>query len=219
MKNTTKIITLPLLLAGILLVCMACKERETYYQFTSEDNQRLLPYTVGQVLKFTNQNNEERVMSISAIERFKESEKTGGMGLYTTRFFYDKKDIVLFDSTMGRSFTIHFYRSPIDYNLAMEDNYTKYPSEFYGNIAFFQSWNGNDRYISINYGQRKVEMTVNRKTYKNVFLIASGVDTIVRRDNGIGNIIYRDVNVMYYDEIEGIIGFDDLNNNEWRLSN
>jgi hypothetical protein len=204
---------------------MTCKKEIpkeiAYYQFTSEDNQRLLPYTEGQVLKFRNQNNEERTMSISAVEKFKEIVRTGGMGLYTTRFFYDKKDIVVFDSTMGRFFTICFSRYPLDFDLAKEDGYTKYPSKFHGSMHFFPFWNGFEGGISrlyIEYEQRKIEMTINEKTYKDVFVIASGNNSIIEfkpRDR----IYYMDVDIVYYDEIEGIIGFNDLNDNKWKLCN
>ena len=48
----------------------------------------------------------------------------------------------------------------------------------------------------------------------NVLIFESGIDQIIK-----GNNYDRNINVIYYDEEYGIIGFDDLNDNKWRLKN
>lgn len=52
-------------------------------------------------------------------------------------------------------------------------------------------------------------MNNNGTQYKNVIVLSSDNKTPI---NSIKN-----VNVIYYDEEQGIIGFDDLNNKHWRL--
>jgi len=54
-------------------------------------------------------------------------------------------------------------------------------------------------------------MTFNGKTFKNVLVLSSNNDSIIEQP------LCKDVNILYYDETQGIIGFDDLNGNEWRL--
>jgi hypothetical protein len=218
----TKFITLPLLLIGISLVSMTCKEKEkeiAYYQFTPEDNQRLLPYTKGQVLKFTNQNNKERTFTVQSVSTTKEQLVISPGFMEDRTFYYDTKEITITDSDTKKRFYTRFSRYPLDRDLSMSDKYTKHPSKFYGSIIQYIAWNGTGKGISIDYNQEKTIMTVNGKTYKNVFVIDSGSDSIIEEKYPNGDIIYRDINVIYYDEIEGFIGFDDLNGNEWRLSN
>ena len=201
---------------AVLLTAAACqKDKTAYYQFTPLDNQRLLPYKQGQVLTFANQNNKERTFSVSAVDISKESVKP--MGSLDVYFYYDTKTISLIDSETGR-FAIYFNRYPLDVDLAKKNRYTKHPSVFYARIGGAVFWNGLNMNAAINYEQKKTEMIVNEKTYKDVFVIASGNYSIIEfkpRDE----IYYMDVNVIYYDEKEGIIGFDDLNNNKWRLIN
>jgi len=222
MKPTAKFISLPLLLVGILFVS-SCKEKPympkeiAYYQFTPEDNQRLLPYKKGQVLKFTSQNGKERTFTIQSVNTEKIQFVISPGFMESRYYYYDRKKIELIDSET-KWFYIDFSRSPIDDDLAKQDYYTKFPSKLYGSIDFFRPWNGGF-YVFINYEQEKIEVTINGTTYQNVYMLSSGIDSIVRYDNGIGNIIYHDVNVIYYDEKEGIIGFDDLNGNKWRLVN
>jgi hypothetical protein len=214
----TKFISLALLLAGISLISMTCKEKPkeiAYYQFTPEDMQRLLPYTKGQVLKFTNQNNKERTFTIHSVNTTKEQLVISPGFMEDRTFYYDTKEITITDSDTKERFYIRFSRYPLDRDLAMSDKYAKFPSKFGGGISYFPFWNGSDRRIAIDYEQAKTEMAVNGKTYKNVYVFTSGVDSIIR--NGVGKVYYRDVNILYYDEINGIIGFDDLNGNEWRL--
>jgi len=219
MKNVCLFITI-IILVFFISSCGLFEEEEAYYRFSSQDNKRLLPYKEGQVLKFYNQNSEERIFTISAINTSLKGRYSEGMGFFTPSasyyFYYDSKEIIFNDSKTYLSSHIYFERWPLNTGLAKENKYREYPSKFSASIKYF-FWNGD--YLSVDYEQNKVEMLVNGKTYKNVFVITSGVDSIVEFKRVNGEIWYKDVNVIYYDEIEGIIGFDDLNGNEWRLSN
>ena len=197
---------------AVLLLAVSCgkkRQEQAYYCFTSADYLRLLSYTEGQVLKFTNPNNEERTFAIQNVNIEKIQLVYTGF-LNVNLFSYDKKVITLIDSETKGEFYIGFSRRPIDDNSARQNTYTKYPSELYAAIVNMPFWNG-DVEVSIDYEQKKTEMTFNGKTYRNVFVFASGNDSILKSK--------RDVNIVYYDEIGGIIGFDDLNNNKWRLIN
>jgi hypothetical protein len=202
---------------------MSCnKEKEiAYYRFTSVDTQRILPYTEGQVLKFMNQSNDERNFTIHSISTSLKKRYTVGMGFFSSEaasyFYYDSKYIALVDSKMEQPFNINFLRWPLETELAKENIYTEYPSNFFATIQYMRFWNGGD--AEIDYEQRKIEMIVAGKTYKNVFVLISGNNSIIEYPWSDGTTQIRDVNVIYYDAMEGIIGFDDLNGNEWRLIN
>ena len=216
-------------LAFLILSCNKEETKEAYYYFSPIDSQRLLPYTEGQVLDFFNQSNEKRTFSIYAVSTSIKTQWTVGMGFFSSAagyyFYYDRKEITLIDSKRGDPFNISFIRWPLNTELAKENKYTEYPSEFYGAIQYMRFWNGREEdgglesSVSVDYDQSKIEMNVNGKMYKNVFKLTSGNDSIIEYPWSDGTILYKDVNVIYYDEIEGIIGFDDLNGNEWRLNN
>jgi hypothetical protein len=207
----------------LLLIITSCyKEKKiAYYRFTSVDNQRILSYTEGQVLKFMNQSNDERDFTIRSISVSLKQRYNVGMGFFSPEaasyFYYDSKHIGFIDSKMEQCFSINFVRWPLDDELAKKDIYTEYPSRLSAAIQYMSFWNGGD--ANIDYEQRKIEMIVAGKTYKNVFVLMSGNNSIIEYLLPDGTTQIRDVNVIYYDEVEGIIGFDDLNGNEWRLIN
>jgi len=218
-----KIILISTIIVLVSFIFSCDKEKEkAYYRFSQLDSERLLPYKEGQVLKFINQNNEERDFSIYAVNTSLKNLYTVGMGFFTSYaasyFYYDSKSITLIDSKMEQPFYINFNRWPLNTEIAKENIYTEYPSSFSGAIQYMRFWNVWDDAI-IDYEQRKIEMTVSGKTYKNVFVLSSGSDSIIEYPWPDGTTQIRDVNVIFYDEIEGIIGFDDLNGNEWRLIN
>jgi len=224
MRKIKKYTALLLLLVGIAFVFMSCEEKKpppkpkekAYYCFTSEDYKRLLPYTKGQVLKFINQDNKERTFTVQSVNIEKIQLTYSGFTGPINLFSYDKKEITLTDGETTKGFYIFFSRLPSgdDYDLAKQNMYTEYPSKLGASIRSIPFWNGET--IRIDYEQAKIEMIVNEKNYRDVFVFASG-SSIIKEEYYNGNILYRDVNVLYYDEIEGIIGFDDLNGNEWRL--
>ena len=224
MKKTFITLTTALILAFFILSCN--KEKEAYYRFSQFDYKRLLPYTEEQVLKFKNKSNDERHFTIRSVNTAIKTRYSVGMGFMGDSagdyFYYDSKEITFIYSEDWQPSSIFFCRFPVDVQLAKENREMEYPSEFYGSINW-RFWNGcneygsYDSYVSIDYKQKKTEMTFNGKIYKNVFVLDSGINTII--ENSDVYVPNKDVNIIYYDEIEGIIGFDDLNGNEWRLVN
>jgi hypothetical protein len=58
-------------------------------------------------------------------------------------------------------------------------------------------------------------MLINGVNYENVIVIKSNSDT----PRIISSSTDRNVNIVYYDIIKGIVGFDDLDNKQWRIIN
>ncbi len=195
-----------------------------YYNFKSEDIPRLLPYAENQIITFKNQNNDERKFKVYSVSKNYRELYAVGMGFFSnsaaTYFYYDIKEIYLVDYPNGASFMIQFIRWPLNTELAKSNIYHEYPSIFGGNIQYFPWWNGEvganswDLDIFMNYNLPKITITSNGVIYRNVLKIMSNNNTV----NPAGSSTYpRNVNVLYFDEQNGIIGFDDLEGKQWRI--
>ena len=137
----------------------------------------------------------------------------------TKLFFYDEKEIELQTFPNWR-INYYFRRFPVD--LEQAEDYVSIESESKFEASFsIYSWNGyNNGYtvhkdIKIDFNADKEDMTINGTNYSDVFVFESGRKApLVFMDS-----ISRNVNRVYYDLHTGIIGFDDLGNNHWRLVN
>lgn len=197
-----------------------------YYNFQSSDRERLLPYTENQVLVFKSQTGQERNFQVCCVSKNYKEWHTVGMGFFTTYaasyYYYDTKEIefVSKPATVG-GFRIQFTRWPEDTELAESNIYKKFPSKLTAYFSSFPYWNAKDasgnasHSIIIDYTLPKIKMLVNGVNYEQVMVFRSNNDLPL-------NLSYlnypKDVNVIYYDERQGLIGFDDINGNQWRLN-
>ena len=188
-----------------------------YYQFIEEDFEKLLPYQENQILTYRNEDNEERSYIVTSIKTEKQDYGCcGTLGpptTYTVFYYYDSKRITLKEFPNGNNFWKYYFSRKPPFNNEPNPNI-----KFYGSIDDFPFWNGqlsdeNDSYVqyytSIEYDEVPISMVVNEFTFSKVHIINSNnPDTI-----------NSNVNIIYFDEVEGIIGFDDLENNKWRIVN
>jgi len=86
----------------------------------------------------------------------------------------------------------------------------------------FPLWNDNTgssssfpNIINLNFNKAPITITLNNVTYDQVFEIVSESDQPL----GPFGPYERNINVMYYDIREGIVGFNDLDGGQWRLMN
>lgn len=192
-----------------------------YYSFKEADREKILPYVENQVIKFKNEDGTERNFKVSLSESFPKVLYGVGMGFFggfaATYFYYDSKAIEFQsypDSVFA--FSVTFSKWPLTTEFEDSDKRREYPSAVRGFILF-SYWNGvkneNERELNIpiNFNVTKNRMTINGRQYNKVATIISN------NKNPLSNIY--NVNVIYYDEKEGIVGFDDLNNHQWRLVN
>ena len=214
------------LLVGLLfsLLAASCKKEveepeEAYYNFTAEDYIKILDFSLNDTITFKNQEYEKVKMVVS---RIKEELKI----FYTTYaypnshdfFYYDYKTIEYKLIELNPELYLYtkysFSRFPLDLEKAKDDKYIKYPSVFNASISF-PFYNG-IKHEKINYDSTKLEMVIGSEIYSNVFTIKSGInDSVLDRWGGFD--YYKKVNVLYYDEFNGLIGFDDVLGNNWRL--
>jgi hypothetical protein len=203
----------------ILILFFSCKGEDSYpqgeiayYKFRGEDLERLLPYSQGDTLIFRDETGTDRKFYVEFVTRDSKRQLIEGGGMtffYSTPryyYYYDEKHIILKSwqrvaEIYEPDIAINFLRSPIDNGLAKSNIYKEFPSAFtaYIEVILF-CWN------EIDYDANKTEMSVNGINYTNV-LIFDCTDS------------HTDINILYYDEKQGVIGFDDVYNHQWRLAN
>ena len=175
---------------------------------------------MNNTIKYKNQNGEYITYEIFDVSSdYKNQVSQGSFVLPGSikYFYYDKKEVRLHSSSTDNLIRYQFSRFPIDFEQAKEDEYTEFPSEFYGSV-FFRLWNeldNNRAEIDIDFESETESLLVNGINYEKVIKIYSGnPNPIISNSNAT-----RNVNVILYDINHGIIGFDDLDNNQWRITN
>jgi len=214
-----KILTV-LIFLSILISCSKDEPTEAYYNFRNNDFDKLLNIELNSTIKYENQFGDEIIHTTNEVtEQYKDQLSQGSWVLPgSIKYFYYDRKVIELNSSDFNNYTIKykFNRFPIDVEQAKENDFTEYPSKFNGSVYVYL-WNGigDNGNININYENGVVEMMINGTNYQNIIIIQS---------NNPDPIIYssspeRNVNIVYYDLYTGIVGFDDLNNNQWRIMN
>jgi hypothetical protein len=182
-----------------------------YHRFSLADYERLLnPFSSDTDLIFKNLDNEEikfqLVKSTLGKKVFKKLISGFGFKKY---FFYDEQEIQ--------------FKVSKNENSKLTFNLKKFPdlnSNHNGKLVFFEYskliatidfpfLNGKNTFV-IDYQKPISTMILNEKTYNNVLIFESGNTETIET---------KTINRIYFDVKKGIIGFDDLNERKWRLSN
>jgi hypothetical protein len=197
-----------------------------YYQFSQEDKTRLINKpNIGDEIIYKNQNNEVLKFTVIKSDLGKNTFSTGNFAssYSTNHFYYDNQEISMKyipGNHPSGNCEINIRKYPIGSNYQ-----TQYPvigtPKFYGYFDF-PLWNGfrgtdlNDITISIDFDLPTTVITFNGKTYTKVRIFESNKTTILEVNNP-PPFLPRNVHKIYYDDNKGIIGFDDLNDNVWRI--
>jgi hypothetical protein len=202
----------------VALACLAasCKKEPVTYRFTEEDKLKLLPhYIEGKIFTFVNENGEERKFKVE--KKYQKIETNhwlgGGCGGNCHDAFYCECIYINFiDLETQHSFYLTMARFPIHVNEAEQDNYQLQPSALFGIFSrdVFQGY-----YFAIHFNLDETVQTFNFNgiAYNNVIVIHNSK----AKNSGGGMLI--DAKTVYYDIYQGLIGFDDINNHQWRLEN
>ncbi|MDR1345902.1 MAG: hypothetical protein LBK03_04280 [Bacteroidales bacterium] len=207
-----KKLKLALILAAIILLSGGCKKEIVTYRFTEEDKLKLLPhYIEGKIFTFVNENGDTRKFKVVEFKQgiFQEREYRGLGGNDEYYFFYEYKHVDLIDIETQNKFRISIYRKPINIDLAKENLFKELPSQLLGTIGKSDPFTFGIHFI---YDGITSTFTFNGITYVNVYELPQ---KDVKKDGG----MLIDATITYYDEYQGIIGFDDINNHQWRLKN
>jgi hypothetical protein len=206
----------------VALVCLAasCKKEPVTYRFAEEDKLKLLPhYIEGKIFTFANENGEERKMKVINVEHGIIQHRTpGGLGGGPDYYYYfEYKYFYMQDPNSNGEFYFLIHRLPINLRLAEENIYKEFPSHSqvtFNVTAFLLHYYMQGTFT---FNQSITNMTIDNITYEKVhqcedFFKPSNPSNLSLED-------YWGIKTIYYDEFNGIIGFDDINNHEWRLKN
>jgi len=212
MKN----IIYSILILTLFFNCSHDVETETYYNFRNSDLEKILNFESNSSIIYKNQFNEEIIFEIGNIpSSFKKQYEVPNFVVGSTKhFYYDRKEIATTSDFPSYDIIYRFQRLPINIDQAVADDFTEYPSEFKGKFNMF-AWNGGyNEFINIDYNEETIEMSINGVNFNEVIVINSNSN-----EETIYSALVRNVNVIYYDKKNGIIGFDDVNGKKWRIQN
>jgi len=215
-----KVVAIAICLAGITAFSGCGKERVTY-RFTEKDKPKLLShYIEGEVLTFVNEKEEERKFKIVKVEQRVVSQHWmgGGCGGNCHDWFYcEPKFFYLTDLATQQEFYFSLARFPIAQNEAEQDGYHLHPSSLFGLFATV-SWFTYSFIFEFSFDEevQRQRYSDNQFTYNNNMIIINFAKA-GSWDEGGG--MLTDAKVIYYDIYQGLMGFDDIKNQQWRLSN
>ena len=193
----------------------------TYYQFNEHNNNLIISYDyqVGQIITYRNQFGEELNFKVILNETKKSGDYSSGFFSGSVlNHYYDSKRI-LFEILENDNY---------GYNYGLIGYMFSRNSDIFRNGVNLPMWNiSNSTFIDeIQYpinipmrdynNQTKTEVIINGKIFENVVIVESGSNEEEFFNNNYGTIPKR-VNKLYYDYEFGIIRFDDIDGNEWKL--
>lgn len=207
------------ILATIFLMSCTTEEEPSlaYYQIQPQDNNFIIyNQQEGQEFIFKNQNGDAKTIMLKKINRFQHQLYTVNAGLFSVNnyFYYDSYQLVYYflDSMTQYYFTLDWRRWPLDYEKAIHDINTTYPSKLDVYIPFFRYLNpevSNENWnLRVDITKAPVSMEVDGVHYNRVY--------IVNRNTTLNGAVYEPA--LYLDLSYGIIGFDDQEGNLWRLT-
>ena len=215
-----------IILLFVIIINLSCSNDKTevgdglpYFPFLQVDNDKFINSTeVGKILIYKNQNNTELKFKVlkNKTEKQLESRGTFVVGSYKY-FYYDEQRIQLGDISSqptqyyeDSSFFISIKRFPKLFQL----NPTVISSEsiLITNIGLQPFDNSETAFYD--YSEPLISLTINSQVYTKV-----RKKTLPTNLYPNPNSTLKGLTNVYFDQNKGVIGFDDIQNNEWRLQN
>jgi hypothetical protein len=222
MKTMKKIILL-----SVILLNLCCTNDNTqivdelpYFPFLQVDSDRLINSTeVGKILIYKNQNNVELKFKVLKNKTEKKLESRGNFVVGSNKYFYFDEQSIHFGNINDNpneyydenyKFKISVKRWPIVY----QTNPTIISSEsiLIANIGLYPF--DNSATVFLNYSEPLMSLTINSQIFTNVRKITLPINQYPNP-----NATLKGIAILYFDQNKGVIGFDDIQNNEWRLQN
>lgn len=220
-----KKVILSLLLIISFLGSISCSDNNNteslypYYKFSEQDKQMLTSYdyTKDKVITYQNQDGEQLHFKVISNELKKYGYYTGTFSSTGSLDYYYDSKIVRFEILENQD---KFDEEQVIYVFSKSEDIFKIGIKF-------PIWNINsntfidelDRPININLIQfvnaTKVQMTVNGHQFQKVVAIETNTNDVL--PNNWGGDLPNNVNKVYYDFDFGIVQFNDINGNEWKV--
>ena len=221
MKTQILLFTLIFTLVGCSINEENTDDNVTYYKFTDNDKNNIINYNYipNQIITYENQFGDKlhfKVISNTTKKYGTYSSGTfsGGGGILES--YYDSK-IVRFEIFENNA---NYIQEQVSYIFSKSENNFKNGIKFpIWNIDDFSFFDENDRPININLrnfnNSTKIEMNINGHIFKKVVIIDSGSDFAT--PNTWEAILPNNVNKLYYDFEFGIIQFNDIEGENWKV--
>ena len=216
-----------IILLFVIILNLSCsndktevEDRVPYFPFLQVDSDKFINSTeVGKILIYKNQNNAELKFKVlkNKTEKQLESRATFVVGTYKY-FYYDEQ-------------SIHFGNINVNPNEYYDENYKfkisvkRWPKIYQTNPTIISSESilianiglypfDNSATAFLNYSEPLVNLTINSQIFTNVRKIILPINQYPNP-----NATLKGISILYFDQNRGVIGFDDIQNNEWRLQN
>lgn len=214
-----KLLFLTAALTIIMMIGCSKKNKDAaHYQFTAEDKQKILDFIDNDTIVYQNQLNQE-IKYFGAkgygIQKYQYVTDHWLMPHeYNYYFYYDNKQLFVSQISTGEGvncfgMSYDFKRMPIDIRKARANSDDLLESELVASFSIDRY--NSDEWLRVDYKASKSEMLIGDTLYKHVTTYKSG------NNNAISGYCTRDFNVIYYDDYKGVIGFDDVYGNQWRI--
>ncbi len=223
---------------ALCLVLSSCtsdlgeKEDDTsYFKFTPDDELKLVkPDIIGSSLKYKNQNGVVREFIIDKCEIDKDAETSGGgMGFFvgpaTINYYFDTQETLAsyFDENGGISLRIFFQNRP-QVSKYLNHKYVYSSPRFLGSINFSiynkncnGSYNSSCGYDAFSQSSQLPSMIIDGKEYKNV-LVFNSYNTTAYPTIGDYSNDSKTVNKIFYSYDYCMIGYDEVDGTQWRIT-
>ncbi len=216
-----------LILLFVIILNLSCSNDKNevgdglpYFQFKQTDNDKFIISTeVGKLLIYKNQDNAELKFKVLKNKTEKKLESKGDFvyGLYKY-FYYDEQRIQFGNENAEpteyydefTSFYISLKRFPKVFQL----NPTVISNEsiFIANIGLTPFDNSSNAFL--NYSEPLTSLTINSQVFTKVRKVILSTNLYPNPNSTL-----KGLTSIYFDQNKGIIGFDDIENNQWRLQN
>jgi hypothetical protein len=212
-----------LFLIAAHLGCSNDKEETSnlpYFKFQQSDSDKFIDAAeTGKVLLYKNQDNAELRFKVLSNNIEKRLEDGGDFVYGTTEYFYYDEQRIEMQSTLyaegdfccNRSFYLSLKRWPIVYET--DPTVISEDSGFIANIGLVPFQTGIQN-VFLDYSEPLLEVAINDVAYHKVRKIEITPNPFPNP-----NWQLPSLKSIYFDQNKGVIGFDDLQNNEWRLQN
>ena len=215
-----------LILLFVVIVNFSCSKDKLevgdglpYFKFLPDDNDKFINSTeVGKILIYKNQNNAELKFIVLKNKTEKQLESRGTFVVGSYKYFYfDEQRIQLGDISDQptqyyeySSFFISVKRFPKVFQL--NPTVISSESKLITNIGLRPFDNSETAFYD--YSESLISLTINSQVYTKV-----RKKTLPTNLYPNPNSTLKGLTNVYFDQNKGVIGFDDIQNNEWRLQN
>ncbi len=216
-----------IILLLVIILNISCSDDKTeigdglpYFSFLQVDNDKFINSTeVGKILIYKNQNNAELKFKVLKNKTEKQLESRGTFVVGSYKYFYYDEQRIEMQSTLfadgdfccSSSFYLSLKRWPKTYQT--NPTAISQDSKFITNIGLIPFSTGVQSTF-LDYSEPLINLTINGISY-------SKVRKIEITPNPFPNPNWQlpSLKNIYFEQNKGVIGFDDIQNNEWRLQN